>query len=139
MGDRRLALLVDGDNVSPMSSTWVLSKAAKQGRIDISRVYAFGCHPSNWLNTPGYRLIHAGIGKNSADLLLSIDAMEFAFASGVEAFAIVTSDRDFTHLAQRLRERGAYVLGLGEPKAPEEFRLACTEFLLLGGDLSTPE
>lgn len=128
---RRIAVLVDGDNVSPNHSTRVISEATKLGRVDVARVYAAANRPSDWLVAPGYRLMHAGAGKNAADLLLSIDAMELALVGGLETFVIATSDGDFSHLAQRLRERGMHVLGLGEEKAPMGFRLACTEFALL--------
>ncbi len=128
---RRIAVLVDGDNVSARHSAQVLCEAGKMGRVDVARVYAAANRPSDWLTMPGYRLLHAGTGKNGADLLLSIDAMELALLGGVEIFVIATSDGDFTHLAQRLRERGLHVLGLGEGKAPEGFRLACTEFRVL--------
>lgn len=128
---RRIAVLVDGDNVSSKHSAQIISEAEKLGRIDVARVYTATNPSSDWLMTPGYRLMHAGVGKNAADLLLSIDAMELALVGGIDAFVVATSDRDFTHLAQRLRERGLYVLGLGEQKAPEDFRLSCTEFHLL--------
>ncbi|MEC5414705.1 NYN domain-containing protein [Aurantimonas sp. C2-5-R2] len=135
---RRVAVLVDGDNMSAKHSARVLSEADKLGRIDVARVYAAANRPSDWLTTPGYRFLHAGAGKNAADLLLSIDAMELALVGGIEAFVLATSDRDFTHLAQRLRERGLYVLGLGEHKATEDFRLSCTEFFPLSSGKSDP-
>ncbi|MCR8725038.1 NYN domain-containing protein [Frigidibacter sp. ROC022] len=128
MSARRIAVLVDGDNISASHAPKVLAEAARLGRVDIARVYAALNQPSDWLRAQGYRLLHAGAGKNAADLLLSIDAMELALESGVESFVIASSDGDFTHLAQRLRERGLHVLGLGENKAPMGFRLACTEF-----------
>lgn len=139
MERRRIAVLVDGDNVSARHSARLLSEAGKLGRIDIARVYAATNPQPDWLSVPGYRFIHAGEGKNAADLLLSIDAMEMALESGLETFAIATSDGDFTHLALRLRERGVHVLGLGEAKAPRAFRMACSEFLQLQGPESPAE
>ncbi len=139
MDIRRIAVLVDGDNVSARHSARVLSEAGRLGRIDIARVYAAANPQPDWLSTPGYRFIHAGEGKNAADLLLSIDAMEMALVSGLETFAIATSDGDFTHLVQRLRERGVHVLGLGEAKAPTGFRMACSEFLQLQDPESRPD
>lgn len=131
MIEQRVAVLVDGDNVGADHADSILAEAGKLGRIDIARVYAAAHSTSDWLKTPGFRLIHAGQGKNASDLLLCIDAMELALASGLATFAVATSDGDFTHLAQRLRERGAHVLGLGEQKAPQTFRAACTNFSLL--------
>ncbi|HEY9037390.1 MAG TPA: NYN domain-containing protein [Roseovarius sp.] len=129
---QRVSVLVDGDNVSAIHSAQVLSEAAKLGRPDVSRVYAAAHQQSDWLTTPGYRLMHAGSGKNSADVLLCIDAMELALSGGMQAFVIATSDGDFTHLAHRLREHGLHVLGLGEAKAPKCFRMACSKFVQLG-------
>ncbi len=131
MSSKRIAVFVDGDNISAQHSDRVLFEARKLGRVDIARVYADLNQRSDWLNKPGYRLMHAGTGKNAADLLLSIDAMELALEGGVGTFVIATSDGDFTHLAQRMLERGLHVLGLGDAKAPDRFRLACTEFILL--------
>ena len=58
-------------------------------------------------------------GKNSTDLALVIDAMDLLYDGNVEAFALVTSDSDFTSLAHRLRESGKTVYVLGESKAPD--------------------
>lgn len=138
MLDRRIAVLVDGDNVSAKHSARVFTEARKLGRIDFARVYAAANRQTDWLITPGYRVMHAGVGKNAADLLLSIDAMELALVGGVEAFVLVTSDRDYTHLAQRLRERGLHVVGIGEEKAPEDFRLSCSEFVQLNSPKKMP-
>jgi len=127
----RVAVFVDGDNISANHADEILSRASGLGRADAIRVYCNASQTSDWLVAASFRLIHAGAGKNGADLLLSIDAMELALLGGFDAFAVASSDGDFTHLAQRLRERGLHVLGLGEDKAPESFRLACTEFVVL--------
>jgi hypothetical protein len=41
----------------------------------------------------------------------------------------VSSDSDFTRLAQRLREEGLTVYGFGERKTPEAFVAACDKFV----------
>jgi uncharacterized LabA/DUF88 family protein len=129
----RLALLVDGDNLGPKHASRLLSEAEKLGRVDVRRVYAAASCPSEWRTAPGFRFVHSGVGKNAADLLLCIDAMELALSEGIEAFVIASSDGDFTHLALRLRERGLAVVGAGEAKAPVAFRQACTAFVALPG------
>jgi uncharacterized LabA/DUF88 family protein len=129
----KTALLVDGDNICTAHASQLLQIAKQRGRADIARVYTDTHHQSNWLAEPGFRLVHAGTGKNSADMLLSIDAMEMALEQGVTQFVIATSDGGFIHLAQRLRERGLRVFGVGEDKTSEMFRQACSEFSVLGG------
>ena len=49
----------------------------------------------------------------------------------LDAFAIVSSDSDFTRLAARLRESGARVFGFGEKKTPLPFVNACDTFTYL--------
>lgn len=141
MNISRTAILVDGDNISPKHANRILTEGAKLGRTDVIRVYVGAAHPTEWLTAPGFRAFHSGAGKNASDLLLSIDAMELALANGITAFAIATSDGDFSHLAHRLRERGLLVLGLGEAKAPACFRKACSAFIGLpstSGDAASP-
>lgn len=131
MDERRVAILVDGDNISPTFAELILQKAAALGRVDISRVYTSGANQTDWLNMAGYRAMHAGTGKNASDLLLSVDAMEIALIQKTEICVIASSDGDFSHLAHRLREYGVLILGLGEKKAPDRFRLACSAFEVL--------
>lgn len=127
----RVAVLVDGDNIGADFATKIEQVGQRLGRIDVMRVYMNVSNSSGWLNRNGYRVMHAGSGKNAADLLLTVDAMELALAKGFTRFVIASSDRDFVHLAQRLREGGAQVMGVGESKAPMPFRAACTDFELV--------
>ena len=57
--------------------------------------------------------------------------MDLLYAGNLDAFALVSSDSDFTRLATRLRESGATVYGLGQRKTPEPFRAACDRFIFL--------
>jgi hypothetical protein len=127
----RIALLVDGENISSGFAGKVITHAAKFGHITIKRVYGDAARLDRWDAAPGFRLIHSGSGKNSADILLSIEAVDLAHVSAIDSFAIATSDRDFSHLAHHLRERNFKVIGIGEAKAPDAFRKACTEFFEL--------
>ena len=70
-------------------------------------------------------------GKNSTDSAMIIDAMDILYSGNVEGFCLVSSDSDFTKLAQRLRESGMFVLGMGEQKTPSSFRVACDAFKIL--------
>ena len=125
-----VALLVDGDNVRVAYAGQIRRKAGDLGPNRIRRVYCNG-EATGWSEASSFRLIHAGKAKNAADILLAIEAMEFALSDRIEAFVLVTSDRDMSHLATRLRERGHHVLGMGEEKAPVPFRRACSTFVQL--------
>lgn len=127
-----VAVLVDGDNISGKHAAAILGIAAKHGDPSIVRAYLDAKLASDWHASIGYRLVHAGTGKNAADILLALDAMELILSRGMHCFIIATSDGDFTHLALRLREHGAKVIGIGEAKAPQSFRATCSSFVEVG-------
>lgn len=130
-----VAVLVDGDNVSGKYAKQILSIASKHGKPNVARVYTDAQCPSEWHNAHAYRLLHAGTGKNAADILLALDAMEMLLTANQRLFVIASSDGDFTHLATRLREHGATVIGVGEAKAPKSFRACCAHFVEIGKPL----
>ena len=68
-------------------------------------------------------------GKNATDCTLIIDAMDLMYTRRFDGFCLVSSDSDFTRLAQRLREEGLTVYGFGEKKTPDPFVQACDKFI----------
>lgn len=127
-----VAVLVDGDNISGKNAAFILGIAKEHGDPIVVRAYLDAQRASDWHGAIGYRLVHAGFGKNASDILLAIDAMDLVHAKTAMRFIVVSSDGDFTHLAVRLRERGAKVIGVGEAKAPHMFRASCSSFVELG-------
>ena len=138
-GSTRIAVLIDCDNVSPKHAAAVLEELATYGTPTVKRAYG------DWTTTnlSGWKselVRHAiqpvqqfayTVGKNSSDSALIIDAMDLLWQGNVEAFALVSSDSDFTRLATRLRESGKRVYGLGQRKTPESLRRAVDQFIFL--------
>ena len=60
-----------------------------------------------------------------------IDAMDLLYSGNVDAFALMTSDCDFTPLVMRLRESGLKVYGFGEEKTPSAFVDGCSQFVYI--------
>ncbi len=135
----RIAVLIDADNTSPKYAEAILDELAKFGTPTIKRAYGDFSTPrlGGWtreLNTRAIRAIHQNAfttGKNSTDSALIIDAMDLLYAGNVEAFAIVSSDSDFTSLALRLRESGKTVYGLGRQRTAISLQNACDRFIML--------
>ncbi len=124
----RLAVFVDGENIAADHAAAIWAIASGLARPTLSRVYGDASKLSKWEDVPDFALIHAGTGKNATDLLLCIDAMEYSLTTGFDAIIIASSDRDFSHLALRLREKGLRVIGVGEEKTSAKFRAACSVF-----------
>ena len=127
----RLALLVDGENLSAALAGRLIARSLAQGSPVIRRVYGDAARVSGWDAAPGFKLVHAGRGKNAADMLLCIEAMALVQAGQVEGIVVASSDGDFSHLATHLREAGVLVIGMGEAKAPADWRKCCTRFEVL--------
>jgi uncharacterized protein (TIGR00288 family) len=135
----RIAVLIDCDNVSATHAGAVLEELATYGTPTIKRAY--GDWTTNQLGGWKNELNRLAVqpvqqfsyttGKNSTDSALIIDAMDLLWMGNVEAFALVSSDSDFTRLATRLRESGKRVIGLGERKTPASLRNAVDQFIYL--------
>jgi hypothetical protein len=133
---RRLAVLIDADNVSASVIESVLAEIATFGEATVKRIYGDFTSPtsSSWkkvLNKYAIKPVQQfayTVGKNSTDSTLIIDAMDLLYTRRFDGFCLISSDSDFTGLATRIREEGLIVLGFGEEKTPEAFRNACHKF-----------
>jgi len=141
----RLAVLIDADNTTAKLVTEILEELSKYGTPTVRRAYGdWGSpHLGGWRDVLNQHAIQPiqqiayTKGKNATDSALIIDAMDLLYAGYVDAFAIVSSDSDFTRLATRLRESGKTVIGLGRRTTPVAFQSACDKFVFL--DLLTEE
>lgn len=130
-----VAILVDCDNVPPAILDHALLMAAQFGRVTIRRGYGNQrTLADKWREalvslafTPCLQYQYAS-GKNTADLALALDALEALFDERTDVFCLVTSDSDFAYLCRKLRERGAMVYIIGEPKTPSALRNASDQF-----------
>ena len=137
--DRRIALLIDADNVSHTKIAPILAELAKYGTANIRRAYGNWASPGlkGWterLHEHAIRPIQQfsySNGKNATDMALVIDAMELLYTQKPDAFCIASSDADFTPLVMQLRANGHEVYGFGEQKTPMPFVNACSTFLYL--------
>lgn len=124
----RVALLVDGENISHAHAGALVLAAARHGGVTLCRVYGNAAAIPGWGEIAGFRLIHSGTGKNATDLLLAVEAMALMLGQRADVLMLASCDRDFSHLATHLREAGYPVLGIGGAKAPDGFRKSCSAF-----------
>lgn len=135
--DRRIALLIDCDNVSHRSVEGVLEELARYGTVNVR--HAHGDWKSDLLSGWIEKLHPHAIrpvqqfayttGKNATDAAMIIDAMDLLYSGSIDAFALMTSDSDFTPLVLRILESGLPVYGFGEKKTPLPFVHACSQFI----------
>jgi len=139
MRDNKIALLIDADNAQADLIINMLAEAGKHGKVTIRRIYGnwTDSRLSGWkaqINTYSIRPVQKfslGQGKNSTDTAMIIDAMDILHSKNVTGFCIASSDSDYTGLAQRIREEGIFVMGIGEAnKTSEAFIKACDVFVI---------
>lgn len=145
--DKKIAVLIDADNVSDKYIRFILDELSNHGIPTYKRIYGDWTKPqlASWKAvllensiTPIQQYSYT-TGKNATDSALIIDAMDILYSNNVDGFCIVSSDSDFTRLATRLREAGMYVIGMGEKKTPMPFISACEKFKYLEVLASTIE
>ena len=134
---KRIALLIDCDNVSHNSIEGVLEELAKYGMVNVRHAHGDWNNPSlsGWIERlhphairPMQQFAYTK-GKNATDSAMIIDAMDLLYSKNVDAFALMTSDSDFTPLVLRILESGLPVYGFGEKKTPKPFVDACSPFI----------
>lgn len=133
----KLAVLIDADNARAETIEGLLTEIASYGEAIVKRIYGDFTSQSSaqWKKVLHKHAIKPmqqfafTTGKNATDSALIIDAMDLLYTHRFGGFCIVSSDSDFTSLANRIREEGLQVFGFGEKKTPEAFRNACNKFI----------
>lgn len=136
MSKPHIAVFFDAENINARLARPTLQRLRQDGTIGTKRAVGdfSGSLLSGWIAAAtenGIELVMQqglGKGKNSADIAMTIEAMEVALRGNVETIVLVTNDGDFAPLALRLRRYGMTVLGLGGVNASTAFRAACTSF-----------
>lgn len=120
--EKRIVVLIDADNAQQSKLELILAELSTHGHIIVKRAYGdwSSSYLKNWkesLNELAIQPIQQfayTTGKNSTDASMIIDAMDLLYTQKFDAFALVSSDSDFTKLASRLKESEIYVFGFGE-------------------------
>jgi hypothetical protein len=134
-----LAVLIDADNVPAKHADDILKEIKTYGEPALRRVYGdwSGSALNHWkdvihkLGMVAHQVTANTKAKNANDIGLAIDAMDILHSKRFDGFVIVSSDSDFTALANRLREDGVQVIGIGESKAPASLINVCSRFVLI--------
>lgn len=137
IGEVRLAVLIDADNVSSTNIQPMMEEIARYGNPTIKRIYGDWTRPNlgSWKTllldyaiSPVQQFAYTS-GKNATDSAMIIDAMDILHSNQVDGFCLVSSDSDYTRLATRLRESGKTVVGIGKHLTPRAFVSACDVFI----------
>ena len=132
----RIALLIDADNASAGTLDYVLNEIADLGVANVRRAYGDWASQNlrSWRETllanaiqPVQQVAYT-IKGNASDMAMVIDAMDLMHSGRFDAFALMSSDSDFTPLVMRLRAANMRVYGFGKAQTPHAFKVACSVF-----------
>jgi hypothetical protein len=129
----KLALLIDGDNVSATYLPLIMREASKYGAVAVRRIYGqfTSGRMKSWQKlVDEFDLTAVNVspltrGKNATDMKLVIEAMDMLHGRQLDGICIASSDGDFMPLAARIRANALTVYGFGAKKAPAAYK---TEF-----------
>jgi uncharacterized protein (TIGR00288 family) len=144
---KKIALLIDCDNVSHTAIEGVLEELAKHGTVNVRHAHGDWNNPSlsGWAKKlhphairPMQQFAYTS-GKNATDSAMIIDAMDLLYSGNIDAFALMTSDSDFTPLVLRILESGFPVYGFGAKKTPQPFVDSCSPFIYIENLVTSSE
>jgi hypothetical protein len=132
----KLALLIDGDNVSASYMPLIMREAELIGVVAIRRIYGQfkSGKMKSWLKQlETFDLTSVNVspltrGKNATDMKLVIEAMDMLNGRQLDGFLIASSDGDFTPLVARIRASAVACYGFGMKKAPAAYKAEFDRF-----------
>jgi hypothetical protein len=132
----KIALLIDADNASVSTLDYVLGEIADLGMANVRRAYGDWGNQNlkGWREAllanaiqPVQQIAYTSRG-NASDMAMVIEAMDLLHDGDFDAFALMSSDSDFTPLVMRLRAANMLVYGFGKSQTPNAFKRACSVF-----------
>jgi uncharacterized protein (TIGR00288 family) len=126
----------------------VLERLLEKGNVVVKKAYAdwhrhaaykrpFHESAIELIDIPGSKMS----GKNSADIKMVVDALEFSYTKPhIDSFALISGDSDFSPLVSKLRENGKHVIGIGVKDSSSSLLIDnCDEFIFYDDIVSKPE
>jgi uncharacterized LabA/DUF88 family protein len=116
----------------------VMKRAKEEGRVVFAKAYGdFSKDLGTYVplfQAAGVQmqlLASSARGKNTADIMLAIEALEFRLSPhAADVFVIGSADRDFVPLVQKLKRYGATVIGVGiEGSTSNELKDSCDQYI----------
>lgn len=104
----RVAVFIDGDHIPPSYRKTLALKAKELGDTASTQLFCDLSARPDWAAETGLDVTHCKgrPGKNSADISLTIAALDIAYRGLATTFLIASNDRDFEPLIRHLHRMG---------------------------------
>ena len=141
---KKIALLIDGDNINIQKVPLIFQKAEQLGKIKIKRLYAISSkvdNPKNKKIISQYDIdvikndtsdIAKKSTKNSTDYFLMQGVSDILKNNKkIDIFCIASGDGDFEGMIDRIKENNKKVYGFGGNNSAKKLKEKCDDFFLL--------
>ena len=141
---KKMALLIDGDNINIQKVPLIFQKAEQLGKIKIKRLYAISSkvdNPKNKKIISQYDIdvirndtsdIAKKSTKNSTDYFLMQGVSDILKNNKkIDIFCIASGDGDFEGMIDRIKENNKKVYGFGGNNSAKKLKEKCDDFFLL--------
>lgn len=141
---KKLALLIDGDNINIQKVPFIFQKAEQLGKIKIKQLYAISSkvdNPKNKKIISQYNIdvikndtsnIAKKSTKNSTDHFLMQGVVDILQKNKkIDVFCIASGDGDFEGMIDSIKEKNKEVYGFGGNNSAKKLKDKCDDFFLL--------
>ncbi|MCQ2049661.1 MAG: NYN domain-containing protein [Candidatus Saccharibacteria bacterium] len=147
--ENNVAVFVDAENLTFWTRNGgvqaLMDDLRSQGHVVVRKAYGKWSTPQleplqTEFNINGFELVqtyHPVSGKNSTDIKMTVDAMEFATNPNLQTIVLATGDSDFSPLFRKLRELGKEVIGVGpKSRLSECVQNSCSRYIYTESEYS---
>lgn len=134
-----IAVLIDCENFPARLINYILSQLEASGKkIGLLKGYADWTEPSvkRWKlemkDLPVETVQRFAYDKESTDIIMSVDATEILYTHPqIQGFCFISSDGDLEIPARKIKNKGLFVMGVGEIKTRKNYVKLCDEFIYI--------
>lgn len=137
---KRVALFIDGENISHKKAKEIIEKSKNRGQIVLSRVYGVQNNNADkcWIKTSGelnikHIRLAGGSKKNKVDKKMFEEILNEAKKKDhADTIVIATNDTDFIPIIKDVRDMGIRVVIMGlKSSLSDKMKKACDSFIYL--------
>ncbi|MBO4576947.1 MAG: NYN domain-containing protein [Neisseriaceae bacterium] len=137
---KKIALLIDGDNINLQRIPLIIKKSKTIGKIKVKKVFAISDKFENKeyikiIQNYDIQIVQNNVNKisgktqkNSTDYFLMDDVEKILQNKKIDIFCIATGDGDFVGMIDTIKKQGKEVYGFGARNANQKLLEKCNQF-----------
>ena len=131
--DKEVAVIIDGDNISPAYADAILAEAEKIGDISLANVYVSPNHLKKWEKKENqFQIIITSTSRQATDMTIAFELGDLlSERPDIDIFCLVTNDTDFRVIFRLFKSRRKSIYGFTLKKQGKSLRSGFSNFRIL--------